>query len=502
MSEQILVPFGGDGTGVGELSWGQRNVWIPIRRHHTSLPIGRARKLATGVTFGDVAAQLGLLLSRHQSLRTRVEFGPAADRDARQVLSSSGEIPVEIVDSAIAGHDPARAAEAVRLRYRETEFDYPSEWPLRCAIITHQGAASYLVPVFCHLSIDGLGIAAMLMDLLARGQDRIGMAAHLAAHSTAAPGRGRGTLGMPPLDQARWQASPDGQRVSDRALRHWERLMDGVPARRVIDGADRREPGHRMATSQSRAAYLAAQAIAGRLQLRTAPVLFAAYAAAFALVIGSNPVLVQIALSNRLRPGLAGAVSAVAQMGLAVIDVADATFDQVVRDAWRATMTASRYSYYDPYGQQALIDAMTERRGEQMEVRCFFNDYRAQSGPEMIGPPPAPDELAEALTLTTLDWEEPVGHSNEPFFVSVGNAENVPDTILWSVNFDTSYLSPGRVEAFLHEMESILVSAAFDPGYVVSNLVHRRWPAALCAPGESCGVIPGRYSRWCRSGSS
>lgn len=502
MSEQILVPFEGDGSGAGELSWGQRNIWIPIRRHHTSLPIGRARKLAAGVTIGDVAAQLGLLLSRHQALRTRVEFDPAADRDARQVLSSSGEIPVEIVDSAIAGHDPARAAEAVRRRYRETEFDYPKEWPLRCAVITHQGAPSYLVPVFCHLSIDGFGIAAMLMDLLARGQDQIGMAALLAARSTAAPATGRGTLGMPPLEQARWQASPDGQRVSDRALRHWDRLMSSVPARRVVDGADPRKPRHWTATSQSRAACLAARAIAGRLQLRTAPVLFAAYAVAFARAIGSNPVLVQIALSNRLRPGLAGTVSAVAQMGLAAIDVADATFDQVVRDAWRATMTASRYSYYDPYGQQALIDAMTERRGEQMEVRCFFNDHRAQIGPEAIGPPPAPDELAAALPLTTLDWEEPTDQSNEPFFVSVGNAENAPDTIVWSVSFDTNYVSPDRVETFLHEMESILVSAAFDPACAVSNLVHRRWPAALCALGGSCGVIPGRYSRWCRSGSS
>lgn len=499
MSEQILVPFEGDGTGVGELSWGQRNIWIPVRRHRTSLPVGRTRKLATGITVGDVAAQLSLLMSRHQTLRTRIEFDPAADRDARQALSSDGEIGVEIVDSAIAGHDPARAAEAVRLRYRETEFDYPSEWPLRCAIITHEGAPSYLVPVFCHLSVDGIGIIAMLLDLLARGQDQIGMAAQLAAQGVAP---GRGTLGMPPLEQARWQASPEGQRISDRALRHWERLMSSVPARRVVDGADPREPRYWIATSRSRAACLAARVIAGRLQLRTTTVLFAAYAVAFARALGTNPVLTQVILSNRLRPGLAGSVSTVSQPGLAVIDVADTTFDQVVRDTWRATISASRYSYYDPYGQQALIDAMTERRGEQMEVRCFFNDYRMQLGPEVTGPPPTPDELAEALPLTKLDWEEPTGRADEPFFVSVGNDESVPDTIAWSVSFDTNYLSPRRAETFLHEVESVLVSAAFDPAWVVSNRVHPSWPAALCSPGGGCGVIPGQYSRWCPSGSS
>jgi hypothetical protein len=472
MSEQILVPFEGDGAGVGELTWGQRNIWIPIRRHHSSLPIGVPRKLAAGVTIGDVAAQLTLLVSRHQALRTRVEFGPAADRDARQVLSPSGELSVEIVDSGIAGHDPLRAAEAVRRRYRETEFDYPKEWPLRCAVITHQGAPSYLVTVFCHLSIDGFGVMAMLIDLLRRGEDRIGMAAHLAAQGIASSATGGGDPGTPPLEQARWQASPAGQRVSDRALWHWERLMSSVPARRVTDGADPREPRFWIATSKSPAARLAVRAIAGRLQLRTSTVLFAAYAVAFARAIGSNPVLVQIALSNRLRPGLAGSVSVVAQMGLAVIDVADATFDQVVRDAWRATVTASRHSYYDPYGQQALIDTMAKRRAEQMEVRCYFNDRRAQIGPEAIGPPPTPDELTEALARTTLGWE--TTQPSEPFFV---NVENVLDTIAWSVIFDTNYMSPGRVETFLHEMESILVSAAFDPACAIPKLVHRGWPA-------------------------
>jgi hypothetical protein len=378
------------------------------------------------------------------------------------------------VDSAIAGHDPARAAEAVRHRYRETEFDYPREWPLRCAIITHHGAPSYLVPVICHLSIDGFGVAAMLLDLLRRGEDRIGMAAHLAAQDIAPPATGLGAAGTPPLEQARWQASPDGQRVSDRALRHWERLMSSVPARRVVDGADPRKPRYWIATSQSRAAYLAVRAIAGRLQVRTATVLFAAYAVGFAQATGSNPVLTQIILSNRVRLGLGSTVSTVGQPGLAVIDVADATFDQVVRAAWRATVTASRYSYYDPYGQQTLIDAMTRRRGERMEVGCFFNDQRAQIGPEVIGPLPTPDELEEALPLTTLGWGEPTDHYTEPFFV---NVEDAPGAIAWSVPFDTHFLSPGRVETLLREMESILVSAAFDPVRTMPAIVHRRWPA-------------------------
>lgn len=458
MSERILVPFEGDGAGVAELSWGQRNIWIPIRRHRTSLPIGGVCPLPAGVTTGDVAAELRLLVGRHQALRTRVEFDPAADRHARQVLSPSGEIPLEIVDSGTAGHDPVRAAETVRQRYEETEFDYPHEWPVRWAVITHQDVPTHLVSMICHLSIDGFGVIAMLTDLQRRGGDRIGLTARFTA--PAGDGTAQGAQrALGPLEQARWQSSPAGQRVSGRALRYWERLMSGVPARRFGDGADPRQPRHGVATLDSPAAFLATQSVASRLGLSSATVLFAAYAVAFARATGSNPVLAQILLSNRFRPGLGDTVSPVTQPGLVLVDVADATFDEVASDAWRATVKSSMHAYYDPYGQQALIDAMSERRGEPMEVRCLFNDRRLQAVAEKIGPPPSRDQLAEALGRTEVGWE-PTDQPDEPFMV---NIEDVPGSIACTVKFDTHYISPVRVETFLHEMEAILVSAAFDP---------------------------------------
>lgn len=461
MTERIEIPFEGDGAGAAGLSWGQRNIWIPIRRHHRSLPIGGVCPLPAGVTTGDVASELQLLVSRHQALRTRVEFDPAADRHARQVLSPSGQIPLAIVDSATAGHDPAQAAEAVSRHYAQKEFDYPNEWPVRWAVITHESVPTHLVSMICHLSIDGFGVVAMLTELLRNGEDKIGLAAGLAAQSSARPAQPaqNGERTLEPLEQARWQSSPAGQRVSDRALRHWERLMSSVPARRFRNGADPRRPRHWLGRLSSPAAFLATQSIAGRLRLGSAAVLFAAYAVAFARVTGSNPVLTQLLLSNRFRPGLSGTVSPVAQPGLVVLDVADTTFDETVADAWRATVNSSMHAYYDPYRQQALIDAMGERRGEPMEVRCFFNDRRLQVEPEQTGPPPSRGQVAEALNRTTFGWLEPTDQSDEPFMASI---ENVPGTIACTVNFDTHYLAPARAEAFLHEMEAILLRAAFD----------------------------------------
>ena len=470
VSKRLLIPFEGAGVGEADLSWGQRNIWIPIRRHHTSLPLGGIMPLAAGITVGDVASVVSFLVQRHQALRTRVQFDPDDDRQARQVLASTGEIPLEVVDSATAGDDPRSAAQEVSRRFRETEFDYPDEWPMRCAVITHQGAPTYLVMVICHLSIDGLGIRALLLDLLGQGTDRIGLTAALETAGGAGSYGGR-TLGTPPLEQALWQGSTEGRRANDQALQYWERLMTSVPARRIVDGGDYQDPRYRTAVSRSDAAYLAVQAIAGRLQVRTAPVLLAAYAAAFARVGGSDPVLAQILLNNRTRPGLTDSVSPISQPGLVRIDVSGAAFDQVVRNARRETMTASRYSYYDPYGQQAVINAVGERRGEPMDVRCFFNDRRVQVGPEVITAGATPDEVAEARARTTLAWKRFDARSGEPF---MANVEECPGTISWSVSFDTHYISPALVESFLREMEEVLVNAAFDPAYAVLGLERRR----------------------------
>jgi hypothetical protein len=460
VSGQLLVPFEGDGAGVAELSWGQRTMWIPIRKHHNSIPMGMVFPLAAGVTVDDIAAQLRFLMGRHRGLRTRLEFDPAADREARQVLSSSGELAVELVDSELAGQDPAQAAEAVNQRLQENEFDYRNEWPVRCAVITHRGAPTHLVLVFCHLAIDGFGIRALLLDLVRRGEDRIGLTAELADSDGAVPDPGRGGGEMHSLDQARWQASSAGHRVNQRALQYWEQVLGSVSARRFPGCSDSREPRYRLGVTQSRAAYLAARAIAGRVAMRTAPVLFAAYAVAVARATGGDPVVAQVILSNRLRPGLTDSVSSISQPGLAVIDVADTTFDQVVRRAWRAKIMASRHSYYDAYEQETFLAAMSEKRGEPMEVQCLFNDRRRPTGPETLEPL-TPDQLAEALPLTTVDWYVPQHLSREPFMTSVEHSD--AETVVWSVFFDTHFLSQDRVETFLRELEAVLVDAAFDP---------------------------------------
>ena len=98
--------------------------------------------------MADVAAGLRFIMSRHQSLRTKLRFGP--DGQTRQVVHACGEIALEVVDAG--DGDPAEVAAAVAAGYKARKFDYEHEWPLRMAVITHRGAATHVAEMICHLA--------------------------------------------------------------------------------------------------------------------------------------------------------------------------------------------------------------------------------------------------------------------------------------------------------------------------------------------------------------
>jgi hypothetical protein len=466
----VLVPFAGEGSGVANLSWGQREIWYAIRGRRMSLPLGAAVPLPAGVSAEAVAAELGFILSRHPSLRTRLRFG--AGGGVQQEVAASGKVVMEVVDCG--GQDPAVAAEEIRYRFCETEFDYASEWPVRWAVVTHRGAPAYLVSMISHLAIDGTGITAMLKEL-AGWPGEIGLASGIAtAGDDEEPGeRPDAASGRTvPVEQARWQASPAGRRVSDAALRYWERVLRGVPARRFPPSADPRNPRWWLATGDSPAIHLAARAIAARLGITTAPVLLAAYAVAMARVMGSNPVLAQVIVSNRFRPSLANTVSTVAQAGLIAIDVAGVTFDVAVERAQLASVIASKYAYYDPDRLHERIAEINEQRGEEVDTGCFFNDARMRLSTEDIGPAPTPGQLRAVLGRTSLHWDEPLtglparleraaGYEN--FFLNLTDGEDpAADSVGFLIVQDTHYMSMADTEACVRGIESILISAAFD----------------------------------------
>jgi hypothetical protein len=449
-TERLLVRFEGGGEGSGPLSWGQRHLWAVMRQQNTWLPLHFLKELPAGTGLEEIAAQLRFLMSRYPTLRTRLRLEP----DLRQVVDRGGEIALEIVEAAD-DQDPDELVNRLRHEYKLAEFDFVNDWPIRMTVIRHRGRYTHLLTLMCHLVLDGAAAAIMMSELNVR---------HAVTGETPGP---------TPLEQARWQASPAGQRHNRTTLKQWERRLRSIPARRFAAPVSPTRPRYWQGRFSSRALHLAVRAIADRRRADTAPVLLACHAVALARVTGTNPVVTTIITSNRFRAGLARTVSPISQEGLLVVDVGGAPFDEVLNRVRRGVLAAFKYAYYDPAQLAELVARLGRERGEDIDLGCNYNDRRVrQPDPAPAEPVPSPDQVRAALPESTFVWQHKQdGLPYEPLFVFV---ENTPGTQTLTVNGDTRYLAPAGMEACVRTIEDVAVAVASsrastgDDGVLVS----------------------------------
>jgi hypothetical protein len=466
VTNKVIVHFEGDGSGVGDLSWGQEQIWSVIQDKADSLPMGGVRALPPGQTVADVAAGLSFILSRHQSLRTRLRFDP--DGHAQQVVHASGEITLEVVDAG--NGDPGEIAAAVAAGYKARAFDVEHEWPLRMAVITHRGAATHVAEMICHIALDAFGQAALHDDFDHR-DERTGP-----------------VTAMQPLEQARRQRGPGGRRASEASLRYFERLAASVPDPQFSPSADPRQPRFWQVTLESPAGYQAARMLAARLGLSTSPVLLAAFAVALTRLTSNQRAALYLVVSNRFRPGFAGSVSPVMQSCLCVLEVADAPFGELARRAWQSALGAYKHAYYDPADMGEACERLAAERGAEPDWHVVFNDRRVRSreladsisGDEdgaPRGPAPLRDDLIRTtltrttlarttltrttLARTTLTWGERRDMPMEKVSLNICDAPGTLCAELWA---DSHFVSPADMAGLLRCIERVLVDAALDDG--------------------------------------
>lgn len=459
VTQLVTVPFAGEGSGTGPLTWGQRHIWRLIQQQRCSLGVGDAARVPEGTSLEALVAGFSFLFGRHQSLRTRI--GTDADGEAVAVVADRGELTLEVVD-ADDDADPDAVGAALRKRYHDVEFDYATEWPVRLGVVRHRGAITHVVALYCHMATDGGGMDAMLADL---------------ANLDFATGRAVApATAQQPRDLAAWQRSRSGQRTSHAAIRQWEHAMRVIPARRFRESADHDDPRFRYVFYDTPATHLAAQVIAARTGTNTSPVLLASFAVALARITGYNPVATQLIAGNRFRPGMADYVGTISQNGLCLIDLAGITFDEAVDRARRTSMSAYRTAYFDPADLDELTARIREERGEDVDVELAFNDRRTEAQREVAAPLPTPEQIRAALPLTTTRWAEQLERTGERFFFHVNDK---PDTVDIWMCIDGQALSHDDTEALLHEFEATTVRAALDPD-AVTGIEH----AAAAASGE------------------
>lgn len=413
------VSFAGEGAGAGELSWGQLDVWLKMRRLGRTFAMGGARPLPPGTTVEDVAGELAYLMGRYQSLRTR--FEPAgAGEPPRQVVHDHGTIELEI----IAG----QGAEDVARRYRTAPFDYANEWPVRMGVVVDGDRCTHAVLVMSHLVFDGAGAVVMMAETSAR---------------TTEPVRG-----IAPLEQARQQALPAAQRHNAAALRHWETRLRQIPVPVMPPSREVRSPRYHHGVFRSTALPAALVAAAREHGSDTAAALLAVFAMAFAEVTGVLVLPLRLMASNRFRAELDGSVCPVSQNGLCVLDTTGA-FGDVVRRAGGAAMTAYKHAYYDRRALEARIAAVVADRGAGVDLDVSFNDRRFGGSLRAVPPP--------AGAGSEFAWVSAHDDPQSGFFVSVDGSDEVLEM---TVYVDSHFLAPDDAVAVMHAMETIAARAS------------------------------------------
>ncbi|MEN3361068.1 MAG: hypothetical protein V7637_5050 [Mycobacteriales bacterium] len=440
ITEQILVPFSGEGSGVAELTWGQLGIWQSIEATGQSRTLGGVSTLPEGTSVADIVETLRYAMSRHQALRTRFPMGPAGI--PRQECLAAGEIPLEVVAAGAA--DPAEVAAEVVARYREKHFDYANEWPVRMAVITRDGTAAYMVAVYLHLVIDATGMTVLIADIA--GRDPV-------------TGEGRPVTGMTPLEQARRQATPAGQRQNAAALQYFEHVLRTVPVSRFGPPRYGGDAAFRMLRYRSPAALLAARAVAARNATNTSPVLMTAFAVALARCTGKNPVMAMLTVSNRFRPGLSNSVSTLSYISPFMIDVADIAIADAVTQSAQGTLSAYKNAYCNPYEQDVVWERVSAERGATVELSCYYNDRR-QEAREAAGEPPTAEQIRAALPASRHEWVQDPEMPGSTLYLYLDDA---PGAVDFELSGDSRYFSADDLLGLVRGMEAVTVEAALDP---------------------------------------
>ncbi|WP_285503776.1 condensation domain-containing protein [Actinokineospora sp. NBRC 105648] len=459
MSERLLIPFQGEGSGEADLTWGQIGIWQALARSGESRTVGGSTPLPPGSTVEQAATALAAVVGRHQALRTRLVF---TEGRPRQCLSDSGEVPLEIVDAGAA--DPAVVAADLRERYASVPFDYEREWPIRMGVVRRDGEVTHMVAVYLHLSLDAGGLDVLVAEF---GQ----------ANTELTP-----VTALPPLEQARQQQQPAALRQSAASLRYLDHVLRTASPSRF--GPPKRDgvPEFRQVRYRSPALRLATDAVARRAGTSTSPVLLACFAVALARCGASNPVLAMLMVSNRFRPGFADSVSSVVQISPYLIDVAGTTLGEAVARAARSTMNAYKHAYYDPDAQDEVVDRVVAERGEPVDFSCFFNDRRKSDRVPAAAAEPTEAELFAALDRSALRWEDGPGLPRQKLYL---NVDDPADTVELVMSVDTRYFGAAETEAVVRAVESVAVSAALDPGAPTGVPVESRFPATVGVQAES-----------------
>ena len=386
-------------------------------------------------TLTDAIARV---LRRHDGLRTVYEL---ADGTWRQVVEGDGEVRVEVYEAA--ADDPGEFAWQVAGQLCGRPWTV-RQWPLRFALVTAGEVPAYLVVASNRLALDPDSMNTALQDVL-----------EICAGKSDEPPEP-----WQPLDEARFEQSPQGQGISDRALRHWRQVLAVAPPSMFdFPARDPEEPRFRRLTLESPALARAVSTIRLRSRTSASALVIAAITMVMARYSGRDEVVMQLLARNRMDRRTRELIGTVSGQGIYYLSLGGEPFSRLSRDAFRACGSSYRFGYCDPAAVTAAVGEAGRARGAYLDLGLYVNDliYARDDDTE---PPATAAELRELAEGTVI--ADGGGAPGNPvkldikFHLTIQHGQNIP--LVTAV--DTAYVPSQATRELLYGIERILIAAA------------------------------------------
>lgn len=432
--ESVDVPFTGPGSGTHALTWGgvaiRRSIqWLGEEAHYFNDP--HVLPLPDGLTLDALAASIGTLLSRHQALRA---YYPAGE----PVLRVAGAGTLRLAVHSALQDDVREATDRLVADYRRPLFT-SDELPLRCAVVVSAGVPRFLVVVLSHQSIDAWTVDIVLAELR-----QLWAGAELSSRPWQL------------LDEVADEATGDGRRRGDAALRYWRAHYTAADPM-LFDVAMRRpEPKPvRSVYMSSPCLDLASRLAAERLGVSTSVALTGIVAAVLSQLTGHRLVTLLLISANRFDRRRRQLVAPLVQDVLCLVELAG-DLDAVIRETARKTLLAYSNACYDPVAELKIRREVEVQRGVCFDFHAaIVNDVRLRA--EGTGPTGAADDLAALRAETSFSDGDSWDRQNTKFFVRIVRSTQ---TCLLELMADTRYLPLADFRHVLAAVESLAVAAA------------------------------------------
>jgi Condensation domain len=442
----VPVEFTGERAREGPLTLCQLNLykWMRETPGHLYAILCAELPVTAVVSAGDVAEATGVLIARHESLRTTCVPG----EPPRQQVAAAGVQLLEVC-SLGQGHwgsqDRPAVAEAL-VRWLRQSPD-PARRPVRMAVAIAPEARDRVIAcaaAFSHLAVDHDAIEIVKRDFAGLLGD---------------PAQGQaGRPGHQPLDQAKLEATPAERRRADAALDYLREQLRRFPhCLYSVPGA--RTSGESLAVElSSAAAAMAVRRIAARTRTSRSSIVLAAICAVIARRTSYRELAIPLLSSNRFERHLVNYVGALAQSTIATIEIGGRSFDELAAHTWTTVMEASRHARYDGVKQAAIDRQAEHERGLHFNYDPVFNSLVPESWSGLTaGVGFEPEEIDVALARTGLRWR-PMPFTGTPIRFTLNQIDGCLRLDLWSG--DTGLVPRAELAPVLLAVERLLVAAA------------------------------------------